>query len=89
MQYEISFNGKTILPAQACKLCKIATMFSTNVRREATITDKMQILLSYARAFEEDIDVRFFGMRLLVIVEDTMSHLHFEFQLQNDDYTLP
>lgn len=73
MRYAICADGKTILLAQAFRLSKIASISTVIVRRKTMFTDTMQILLSYARAVEEDYGVRFINVCMLCIVYNILS----------------
>lgn len=53
MRYTFRVDGKSIFRAQAINLKKLANTSMAIVGRKETFTDTMQILLSYARVFEE------------------------------------
>lgn len=57
-------------------LYKIASISKTIVRRKRTSTSKMQCLLSYSRAFEEDYGVHLVNMRIVDILEE-MTYANF------------
>lgn len=72
MHYKFWVGGEPIQPAQEIKLRKIANITDIFVLREATFTDMMHSLLSYAWALEEDHGARLFYLHITDTVEDTM-----------------
>lgn len=71
-RYAIWADEKLISPAQAKGLRKLA-ISATIVRRQATLLDMMQCLLSSVQAFEEDYVICFLDTCKTVIIVDMMS----------------
>lgn len=71
--YTFRADGNPILPARAINFSKVADSSTANVRRASKLTDLMQSLLSYTRAFEKDYGVCFVIVRESDIVEDMTS----------------
>lgn len=73
MHYAFCSDGRLISSPPAIKLRKMASGFNAIQRLKITLTDTMQILLRYARAFQEDYSVWLVDMRLVHLVENMMS----------------
>lgn len=70
--YVFWVNGKPISPVQVIILSKIEIVLTVIMRREATSTEIMKSVLSYARSFNENYGVHFFDVRIIDILEDMM-----------------
>lgn len=73
MWYAFGVDDKAICAAQEMKLNKTAHIFTVILRCEATFTDTVWRLLTYAGALEEDYGVCVFDVRLSDKVEDMIT----------------
>lgn len=73
MWYAFRVEGKRISQALANKLSKIFNISAVIERLEATHKDSMEILLIYARSFDEDYGVRFVDAGIKEIMEAMIS----------------
>lgn len=72
MSYAFCVDGRTILPAQAIKLSKIAKISTTFVRRGVEFTETTKSILNYMKVYDEDYYFRFVDVRIVDIMDNTM-----------------
>lgn len=73
IRYGLRVDGRPISLAQATKISIIANISILRARLEATFSETMQRLLSYARKVGQDYVVRFVDVGIIDIVEYIMS----------------
>lgn len=75
MRYAILVDEKPISSSQSLKISKKENISTVVLQRKATFADKIQSLLSYAQAVQQNYVLRFVDGRITSIVEDMMSSM--------------